>query len=216
MASVKNPTPADKLNERACDCGAFQPLFKSNGADGQHGDLQEQEAQIAQARGRGMQNGLESGRKEACRVARSGLSPSLKAFLHTLNDLSLANQRMKEQVSAKVVELALSISERVMGANTRLAAPAMNDLKRHLGDALSQRNGIALHINPADIQAIEALLAAEGMEWPSHPRIDIESDALVPPGELRVADQSVPRASLDSSVLSVLAQLLSKNSHPAT
>lgn len=215
MASLKNPGSADKLDESACDCGAFQPLFKSNSLDGQRGDSQEQAVQIEQARDRGMQNGLESGRKEAVRVARSGLSPSLKAFLHTLNDLSLSNQRMKAQVSAKIVELALSISERVMGETTRLPTPAMSDLKAHLGESLSHLNAIALHMNPEDIQAIGALLAAEGLEWPSHPQITIESDALVPPGELRVADQAVPRTLLDSTVLSALAQLLSPKNSPA-
>jgi flagellar biosynthesis/type III secretory pathway protein FliH len=212
MASVKDLAPAKKTNQSAGSCGAFQPLFSANGTDGKNGDAQEQAARIEQARCRGAQNGLEAGREEACRLARSGLSPSLKALIHALNDLSTSNQRMKEQVSAKVLELALSISERVTGENARLTLPAMSDLKALLEEALYNINRITLHINPEDARNIEALLAADGMQWPSLAQIDIQSDALMTPGEVRVSDQTgLSRESLDKRVLSGLAELLAKN-----
>jgi flagellar biosynthesis/type III secretory pathway protein FliH len=213
MASVQKIAPEAMPNER-CGDTAFQPLFGTDSTDGRKGGGQEQAIQIEQASCRGMQSGLESGRKEACRVARNGLSPSLKSFVLTLNDLSLANQQMKAQVSAKVIELALSISERVMGESARLSPEALNDLKSHLEEALSQLNRITLQLNPSDIQAIEALLADDGTKWPSFPQIEIESDTLVPPGEMRVADRVVPRTSVDASVLSALGALLSKNNSP--
>lgn len=216
MASDNNSAQSEKLDRNACGCGAFQPLFKDNGPDGQHGDAQEQAAQIDQARCRGMQSGLEAGREEACRVARNGLSPSLKAFTHTLNDLSTSSQRMKELVSAKVIELALSISEKITGESACLSAPALNDLKWLLGESLSKINRINLHINPADARGIEALLAADGLQWPDLPHINIESDALVTPGEVRVSNQfDLSRSSIDKGVLSALNELLAKN-NPAT
>jgi flagellar biosynthesis/type III secretory pathway protein FliH len=211
MASVEGKAPDLSSGEQGCACGSFQPLFRGNGtADGRQGNHQEQIAQIEQARCRGMQNGLEAGRKEACRMARGGLSPSLKGLFHTLNDLSLSSQQMKEQVSTKVIELALSISERVMGESARWTADSMRDLKAHLADALSQLNRVTLHLNPSDAQAIEALLADEGIQWPALEQINIERDALVPPGEARVAERTIPRASIDGGVLSALAALLSK------
>lgn len=216
MASVKDAAPAKKTNQNAVSCGAFQPLFKADGTAGKNGDDQEQAARIDQARCRGAQSGLEAGREEACRAARSGLSPSLKAFTHTLNDLSTSSHRMKEQVSAKVIELALSISERVTGESARLTLPAMNDLKALLEEALSNINRITLHINPEDARGIEALMAADGIQWPSLAQIDIQSDALVTPGEVRVSDQTgLSRESLDKRVLSALTELLAKN-NPAT
>jgi flagellar biosynthesis/type III secretory pathway protein FliH len=216
MTSIDNSTPLAKAYPSASDCAAFQPLFKADGTDGQQGDAQEQAARIDQARGRGMQNGLAAGREEACRVARSGVSPSLKAFAHTLNELSTASQRMKSQVSEKVIELALSISERVTGESARLTAPAINDLKALLEEALSKINHITLHINPADARGIEALLAADGLPWPSLPQIDIQSDALMTPGEIRISDQAgLSRESLDKRVLSALTELLAKNKLPS-
>jgi flagellar biosynthesis/type III secretory pathway protein FliH len=216
MTSIESSPPLNKAYPSASDCAAFKPLFKADGTDGQQGDAQEQAARIDQARCRGMRNGLEAGREEACRVARSGLSPSLKAFAHTLNDLSTASQRMKVQVSAKVIELALSISERVTGESARLTAPAIDDLKALLEEALSRINHITLHINPADAQGIEALLAADGLPWPSLPQIAIQSDALMTPGEIRISDPTgLSRESLDKLVLSALTELLAKNKRPS-
>ncbi len=217
MASVKNSPPAEKSIQNKDVCGTFQPLFNADGTSGKNGDAQEQAARIDQARCRGIQSGLEAGREEACRVARSGLSPSLKAFTHTLNDLSTSSQHMKQQVSAKVIELALSISERVTGESAHLTLPAMNDLKALLEEALSNINRITLHINPEDARGIEALLAADGMQWPSLPQIDIQSDALVTPGEVRLLDQTgLSRESLDKRVLSAMTELLAKSNPAAT
>ena len=216
MASAKNSAPSEKPDQNNCGCGAFQPLFKSNDPDGRRGDAQEQTAQIDQVRCRGMQSGLEAGREEACRVARSGLAPSLKAFTHALNDLSTSSLRMKEQVSAKVIELALSINERITSESACLGESVLNDLKALLEEALSRINRVTLHINPSDARGIEALLAAEGLQWPNLPQIDIENDALVTPGEVRVSNQTdLSRFSLDKSVLSVLSELLAKNNPTA-
>ncbi len=214
MESTGNAAQITTPGGKACDCGAFQPLFKADGSKGQPGDPREEIDRIEQARCRGTQRGLDSGREEACRMARGALSPGLKAFVHTLNDLSLSNQRMKEQVSAKVIELALSICERVMGENPRVTSDALKDLKTLIGDTLAKCNRLALHLNPKDVQGIEALMAFEGMEWPQYPFIDIESDALVPSGELRIMDQADGRESLDGCVLSALSEILSRNNPP--
>lgn len=210
MTSSKKAGQENLGDEDSCGCGTFQPLFNARGVNGQPADIREQEIQIEQARCKAMQNGLDSGRKEACRVARSGLSPSLKAFVNTLNELSLSNRLMVEQVSAKVIELAISICERVLGEGPRLTDAAMNDLKAALGDALCQLNRISLHFNPSDVEAIQILMAAEGMEWLRDPLMAIENDPLVPAGEFRIAEQAAARESIDRCVLSVLADFLSK------
>ena len=123
---------------------------------------------------------------------------------------------MEEQVSAKIIELALAITARVVGAPTHLTPAAMTDLKHLLESRLTELNRICLHMHPDDVQGIEALRVADGVEWPSHPRIVIESDAMTPCGEPRVVDPAVPRQSFDGNVLSALAELLSSKTPPST
>ncbi|MFZ1987054.1 MAG: FliH/SctL family protein [Desulfatitalea sp.] len=193
----------------------FQPLYHCSGPDGRTDNPEEETALIEQARCRGTQSGLTSGQNEACRMARSSLAPSLKAFIHTANQLAASNQHIKTQVSAKIIELALAITERIMGEPTALAAAATTDIKGVLEKSLFELNRLSLHLNPDDIQGIESLLIADGLEWPNHPDIRFESDASVLPGEMRIANQTASRQLLDQQAIPALAELLGRGAQPS-
>lgn len=148
-------------------------------------------------------------------MARCTLSPSLKAFIHTVNQLAASNQHIKSQVSAKIIELALAITERIVGQPDPLAAAAAVDLKGVLEKSLFELNRLSLLMNPDDIQGIESMLIADGIQWPNHPDIRFEGDATVPRGEMRISHQAASRQLLDQQAIPVLAELLGKNAQPS-
>lgn len=214
--SVSNPVLSVKSRAGDSDRPMFQPLYHCSGSDGRADNPEEEAALIEQARCRGTQSGLTSGENEACRMARGSLSPSLKAFIYTANHLAVSNQQIKTQVSAKIIELALAITEKIVGDPTALAATAATDLKGVLEKSLFELNHLSLHLNPEDIQGIESLLIAEGLEWPNHPEIRFESDTSVPRGEMRIAQQTASRQLLDQQAIPALAALLGRGAHPSS
>jgi hypothetical protein len=213
--SVLKPAFSEKGHSGDRECIVFQPLYHCTGPDGRADIPEEETALIEQARCRGTQNGFSSGQNEACRMARSTLSPSLKAFIHTVNQLAASNQLIKSQVSAKIIELALAITERIVGQPDPLAAAAAADLKGILEKSLFELNRLSLLMNPDDFQGIESMLIAEGLEWPNHPGIRLERDATVPPGEMRITHQAASRQLLDQQAIPVLAELLGKSAQPS-
>jgi hypothetical protein len=213
--SVLNPAFSEKGHTGDGECAVFQPLYHCTGPDGRAENPEEETALIEQARCRGTQNGFSSGQNEACRMARSTLSPSLKAFIHTVNQLAESHQHIKTQVSAKIIELALAITERIVGQPDPLAAAAAADLKGVLEENLFELNRLSLLLNPDDIQGIESMLIADGLVWPNHPGIRFESDASVPRGEMRITHRTASRQLLDQQVIPALAELLGKSVQPS-
>lgn len=209
MPFKPNHPPA---NENGADaCALFKPLFSADdcGKDSAGNDSKDPAVLLEEACQEGMQKGLKSGCEEAWSIARTTIRPSLRAFIHAIESLCALNEQIQDKVSQNTLSLALTIVRQILGDNVSLSLMDVSGLKDDFGEALAATNRFVFNLHPDDAADLKEFIAAEEMNWPAHPTIDIKLNPSLQPGAILV-EAPASREPLTAKVKEGLSALLSR------
>ena len=156
----KQPVPAKDPSDPRL---VFKPVF---GQSCLQSDAEEAIKMVEQAHSQSYACGLEEGREEGCRMAKSGLSPCLSQFGSAYDDMAALIPALSETIAEQVTELAHGLCERILGKQMDLATQDLKSLRAGLIDKVSAAQRLAIHFHPEDYAAIEDLAGSVDCQWP--------------------------------------------------
>jgi hypothetical protein len=205
-------------------CNVFKPLFQDMGrpdtasphcglgitlADGNL----DAENKIRQD---GFQQGFEAGGSDACSLARQELVPEIKAFADAFNQLNEGLIRIERKSSQKILETAISISEKILGSAPGVTAEVLSSLKNELKNHMIKSYRIQLMLHCKDMDLLSELMQCENPRWQVCDYIKLAGGTQIQSGSLeaRPAGQTMSSNetlhALDLSLENILAQVSTK------
>lgn len=199
----------------APDRDRFQPLFHEATAACATPALDDHTAddnrEMEQARQRGYQNGLDAGRKDACRMTDNLLAPHLDGFKQALDRLTSYQQNIADHASTHMIKLAVAIAERIIGADVRVTVADLQQLRPTLIDAICKRYALHLRYHPQDLSNLHHLMESKGEnQWRTDNGLSVEKDPNVPQGAMINGLEAGKSPSIEDQVQASLQQLLMK------
>jgi flagellar biosynthesis/type III secretory pathway protein FliH len=199
----------------AADRDQFQPLFHGAKASGVNPALDDAAAddnrQKEQARQRGYDNGFETGRQDACRMANNLLAPHLDGFRQELERLASYQQNIADHASTHMLKLAVAIAERIMGTDVHVTVADLQQLRPALIDAICKRYQLHLRYHPQDLSNLHHLMECNGENrWRADSGLSVEKDSNLAQGTMTNGREAGQSPSIDDQVQPSLQQLLMK------
>ncbi len=170
----------------------FEPLFGCKSANSNFSrsntdrDKTEDHTEtVKQARQKNFQCGHEAGQQDACRIAQDNLSPGLQDLIQTMSCLGEYQQQVSELTSKQILRLALVISEQILGTSSHLDMSDLDGVRACIEDSINQAYQLNLKFNPEDLKTLSGIMECEGLGWPQHTAINIQSDETFKSGALQ-------------------------------
>jgi flagellar assembly protein FliH len=129
------------------------------------------------ARSEGYAEGLAAGRK----AGHAEVSQAARALGDALAGVQAAREGVAEAVERDAVELALALAEKILASALAARPELVVEVAHGALRRVSERRGIVLRVNPADLEAVRAAMdescAQGGLE-----RCEVQGDPRVGPG----------------------------------
>lgn len=170
-------------------CDAFRPLFQSQSdasGKGTPGAEKDDPDTLEQIREKRFSEGLEAGNIEACRIVERELDAPIRHFLNQNDEFSNSFDKITETYSDHILELALAITQKIIGDPSRLNAACLEPMRRQLQNCLKQHYQLSVHFNSDDIESLTGLLECVRPRWNRSAALNISSDTEIPQGRMQL------------------------------
>ncbi len=127
------------------------------------------------------EEGFRQGQRDGQEMGRKGLEEVTQRLLGLLQELAACKETLYREWQAELVSLVLLIARKVVGRELRTHPEVIGTLVEQGFQSLSHREGLKLHLHPADV---EALAAASRESWP--PGVELVADGTLTPGGFRL------------------------------
>ena len=125
--------------------------------------------------------GFAQGEKDARALAEHRLNPLVATLENLIAELTDTRQKLQRQIESEVVELALNISRKVVGAALQTDPELVTGIVHEALKNVEDPETIRIRLNPADIERLHTTSAQE-MLGARVERIQFEEDNAIEPG----------------------------------
>lgn len=172
-----------KPGDSAEGCDIFKPLYKeacftedlpSPQAQGssvveETRDAEERSVQI------GFKRGFEAGRQDACTLARQEIIPEIESFALALQQLNASLHRIEDLSCDKMLKMALSAAEKVLGMAPNIGTQALEGFRTELKQFLTRSYQLNLTFNGQDMDTISEYVREQIPHWQDGDHIKMDS-----------------------------------------
>ena len=177
--------------------------------------LREQARMEGAAQGRteglakGKEEGLKAGKDQAYKEQTAQLQQLVTTLTKTSTDLNNARRALAAEGVEDVVNLAISISDRVTKQRGLLdPSVAISNVAEAL-KLVSHASDIKIAIHPTQLAALTQALPVLRMQWPQLQHVQLVEDAMLSPGGCRIfTTQGHVDGDLDEQIRRIVADLL--------
>lgn len=143
--------------------------------------LAQAEAQREHIERQAYEEGFRQGQEDGREVGLKALEEVTRRLQDLLTELAGLRERLFREREEEMVHLALAVARQVVGRELKSDPGLIRGLLQQAFHALSQRDGLRLHLHPGDLEVLSEA-AREG--WP--PEVELVADASLTPGGFRL------------------------------
>ena len=137
------------------------------------------EAEAARVREQARGEGYEAGRAEALDELRAHTAHAASALGEAVTGAQLARHAAADRVEAHAVDLALRLAEKIVAGAVAAQPQRIVDVVRGALRLLTDREGLVVLVNPADIDAVRDAMGDLAAQMGGFTTFDLQSDRRV-------------------------------------